>query len=200
MTDRKKSKRKFVILGVLAFLVCAFLVFFISDYLEMKEAQERLSAYRELTQEQEETAQESAQQGGQTEDAAQSSTAESPSPAPAQSAQSTSGADTAEAPADSADTAEAPADGAGSTSQPAQSGEQSSGQTAAPAAPKEKQMPAEMREFDNAEDYAEACFYDYYDLVVAESMDPNSPLYGMDDTTLIKIAYDDAYDDWYRYH
>ncbi len=31
-------------------------------------------------------------------------------------------------------------------------------------------------------------------------MDPNSPLYGMDDTTLIKIAYDDAYDDWYRYH
>ena len=73
-------------------------------------------------------------------------------------------------------------------------------QTAAPAAPKEKQMPAEMREFDNAEDYAEACFYDYYDLVVAESMDPNSPLYGMDDTTLIKIAYDDAYDDWYRYH
>ena len=190
MTDRKKSNKKFVILGVLAFLVCAFLVFFISDYLEMKEAQERLSAYRELTQEQEETAQESAQQGGQTEDAAQSSTAESPSPAPAQSAQSTSGADTAEA----------PADGAGSTSQPAQSGEQSSGQTAAPAAPKEKQMPAEMREFDNAEDYAEACFYDYYDLVVAESMDPNSPLYGMDDTTLIKIAYDDAYDDWYRYH
>lgn len=79
---------------------------------------------------------------------------------------------------------------------------QQSGQTedAAPAAPKEKQMPAEMREFDNAEDYAEACFYDYYDLVVAESMDPNSPLYGMDDTTLIKIAYDDAYDDWYRYH
>jgi hypothetical protein len=77
---------------------------------------------------------------------------------------------------------------------------QQSGQIAAPAAPKEKQMPAEMREFDNAEDYAEACFYDYYDLVVAESMDPSSPLYGMDDTTLIKIAYDDAYDDWYRYH
>ena len=75
-----------------------------------------------------------------------------------------------------------------------------SGQTAAPVTPKEKQMPAEMREFDNAEDYAEACFYDYYDLVVAESMDASSPLYGMDDTTLIKIAYDDAYDDWYRYH
>lgn len=174
MTDRKKSKKKFVILGVLAFLICAFLVFFISDYLEMKEAQERLSAYRELTQEQEETAQESAQQDGQTEDAAQSNTAESPSPAPEQSAQSTFGADTAAAPADS--------DG---------------GQTSAP---KEKQMPAEMREFDNAEDYAEACFYDYYDLVVAESLDPSSPLYGMDDTTLIKIAYDDAYDDWYRYH
>ena len=185
MTDRKKSKRKFVILGVLVFLVCAFLVFFISDYLEMKEAQERLSAYRELTQEQEETAQESAQQGGQTEDAAQSSTAESPSPAPEQSASETDAA---------------PADSTASTSQPAQSGAQSSGQTAAPAAPKEKQMPAEMREFDNAEDYAEACFYDYYDLVVAESMDPSSPLYGMDDTTLIKIAYDDAYDDWYRYH
>lgn len=102
-----------------------------------------------------------AQQSGQTEDAAPSSTAESPSPAPEQSASETD---------------------------------------AAPAAPKEKQMPAKMREFDNADDYAEACFYDYYDLVVAESMDPNSPLYGMDDTTLIKIAYDDAYDDWYRYH
>ena len=188
MTDRKKSKKKFVILGVLAFLICAFLVFFISDYLEMKEAQERLSAYRELTQEQEETAQESAQQGGQTEDAAQSNTAESPSPAPEQSAQSTSGADTAEVPADTADTATAPAESAGS------------GQTAAPVTPKEKQMPAEMQEFDNAEDYAEACFYDYYGIVVAESMDPSSPLYGMDDTTLIKIAYDDAYDDWYRYH
>lgn len=184
MTDRKKSKKKFVILGVLAFLVCAFLVFFISDYLEMKEAQERLSAYRELTQHREEMAEDTAKQIGQTEDAAQSSTAESPSPAPEQSAQSTSGADTAEAPADSADTAAAPADSDG-------------GQTAAP---KEKQMPAEMREFDNADDYAEACFYDYYDLVVAESMDPNSPLYGMDDTTLIKIAYDDAYDDWYGYH
>ena len=95
MTDRKKSKKKFVILGVLVFLVCAFLVFFISDYLEMKEAQERLSAYRELTQHREETAEDTAQQGGQTEDAAQSSTAESPSPAPKQSAQSTSGADTA---------------------------------------------------------------------------------------------------------
>lgn len=183
MTDRKKSKKKFVILGVLAFLICAFLVFFISDYLEMKEAQERLSAYRELMQEQEETAQESAQQGGQTEDAAQSNTAESPSPAPEQSASETDAA-----PADGADTAAAPAESAGS------------GQTAAPVTPKEKQMPAEMREFDNAEDYAEACFYDYYDLVVAESMDPSSPLYGMDDTTLIKIAYDDAYDDWYRYH
>ena len=176
MTDRKKSKRKFVILGVLAFLVCAFLVFFISDYLEMKEAQERLSAYRELTQDREDA---------EAEDAAPSSTAESPSPSPEQSASETDAA---------------PADSTASTSQPAQSGAQSSGQTAAPAAPKEKQMPAEMREFDNAEDYAEACFYDYYDLVVAESMDPNSPLYGMDDTTLIKIAYDDAYDDWYRYH
>lgn len=176
MTDRKKSKRKFVILGVLAFLVCAFLVFFISDYLEMKEAQERLSAYRELTQDREDA---------EAEDAAQSNTAESPSPSPEQSASVTDAA---------------PADSTASTSQPAQSGAQSSGQTAAPAAPKEKQMPAEMREFDNADDYAEACFYDYYDLVVAESMDPNSPLYGMDDTTLIKIAYDDAYDDWYRYH
>ena len=186
MTDRKKSKRKFVILGVLAFLVCAFLVFFISDYLEMKEAQERLSAYRELTQDREDAeAEDAAQQSGQTEETAQSSTAESPSPSPEQSASETDAA---------------PADSTASTSQPAQSGAQSSGQTAAPAAPKEKQMPAEMREFDNAEDYAEACFYDYYDLVVAESMDPNSPLYGMDDTTLIKIAYDDAYDDWYRYH
>lgn len=52
---------------------------------------------------------------------------------------------------------------------------QQSGQTAAPAAPKEKQMPAEMREFDNAEDYAEACFYDYYDLVVAESIPRTIP-------------------------
>ena len=176
MTGRKHAKKKIVILGVLAFLVCAFLVFFIADYLEAQKAQRALSGHREQWR----VAEQEKEEESQSEPAEEPSAdvAEAENPEPDEAVQQTEPEPAAEPEADNSSTAA----------------------KKEPAEQPDDWMPQEMREFDNADDYAEACFYDYYDIVVAESMDPGSPLYGLDDVTLIKIAYDDAYDDWYRYH
>ena len=186
MTGRKRAKKKIVIMGVLAFLVCAFLVFFISDYLEAQKAQRALSEYREQWR----IAQKEKEQESPSEPAEEQNTgiAEAENPEPVEAAQQTESREPKPA-AESEEPAAEPAAGNSDTAAKKEPAEQP-----------DDWMPPEMREFDNADDYAEACFYDYFDILYAESLDPYSPLYGMDDVTLIKIAYDDAYDDWYRYH
>lgn len=180
MTGRQHAKKKIVILWVLASLVCAYLVLFIADYLEAQKAQRALSGYREqwrvAEQEKEEESQsEPAEEPGKPAEEQNSYIAEAENPEPEETEEPEPAAEPA---ADNSSTAakEEPAE------QP------------------DDWMPQEMREFDNADDYAEACFYDYFDIVYAESLDPYSPLYGMDEATLIKIAYEDAYDEWDRYH